>query len=172
MLVIEVQLILVSSYPCATSKCNLSFGAIYPSGAIYPLVQLMKMYNFICHKNPFYSISCAIFILNLTTTTCLGRLLHARYPRSGSYASFSFTNARVTFSTNERHVVRGLFRYLATRLVRYSVLIYSSRTHTILHFGATLSSRVATTINCIYFHDRVSLLRSVSQRVANKTIGS
>ena len=45
MLVIEVQLILVSSYPCATSKCNLSFGAIYPSGAIYPLVQLMKMYN-------------------------------------------------------------------------------------------------------------------------------
>ena len=38
-----------------------------------------------------------------------------------------FTNARVTFSTNERHVVRGLFRYLATRLVRYSVLTFTKQ---------------------------------------------
>ena len=38
MLVTEVQLILVSSYPCATSKCNL-FGTSDPE------VQLMKMYE-------------------------------------------------------------------------------------------------------------------------------
>ena len=123
--------------------------------------------NSICHKNNLlYFISCAIFILNLTTTTCLGRLLHARFPGPGSYASFSSLISRVTFSTNQRHVVRRFSWYLATRLVRYSVLIYHSRTHYNITFWATLPSRVATTIKLYIFSQSPFTIASICQRVA------
>ena len=138
--------------------CNLSIGATYAD------VRFLH-----CHKNSLFYIMCNIHFWTQPRLHVWKGYYTLEYHSDSLCVILAHFILRATFSTNQRHVVRRFYWDLNIFLVRSSVLIYQSRTHTILHFGATLTLRVATTNKLYIILPRAYI---AYQRVAERPLRS